>query len=92
MLFFFFSNYSNYLAPEIEPFDTKKQSISKFNFIGYKKSKEIDSKSFYEDRKIGENPDYISKLIRDDSVEEFITYVNKTNYPLIKQHFLQLSK
>ena len=75
------SNYSDYLAPEIEPINNNKQSRSKFSFF-YKKPKEIDSKSFYEDRKIGENPDYICKLIRDDSVEEFITYVNKNNYPL----------
>ena len=34
-------------------------------------------KNFYEKRKIGENDKYICKLIREDSIEEFIIYVNK---------------
>ena len=35
-----------------------------------------------ENLSIGENDSYISKLIREDSIEEFIIYVNKTNFPL----------
>ncbi|KAK8872220.1 hypothetical protein M9Y10_007985 [Tritrichomonas musculus] len=41
-----------------------------------------DSESFKQLRKIGENDDYISRLIRDDSIVEFVTYVNQTNYQL----------
>ncbi|KAK8839221.1 hypothetical protein M9Y10_032150 [Tritrichomonas musculus] len=37
---------------------------------------------FEEYRKIGENHHYICQLIRNDSVEEFITYVNRSNFPL----------
>lgn len=40
------------------------------------------SHNFYEKRKKGENESYICSLIRNDLVEEFISYVNKTNYPL----------
>ena len=39
--------------------------------------------NFEENRKIGENDNYISKLIQNDSVEEFISYINKTNISLI---------
>lgn len=37
---------------------------------------------FYEKRKIGENDNEICEIIRKDSIEEFITYVKKTNYSL----------
>ncbi|KAK8849939.1 hypothetical protein M9Y10_018530 [Tritrichomonas musculus] len=37
----------------------------------------------YEDlREIGENEDFICKLIREDSIQDFIIFINKTNYPL----------
>lgn len=32
---------------------------------------------------IGENDSYICSLIRSDLVEEFVTYVNRTNLPLL---------
>ena len=35
---------------------------------------------FDQKRKTGENDNYICQLIRNDSVEEFITYVNKNDY------------
>ena len=35
--------------------------------------------NFEEKRKIGENESYIAELIRNDSIEEFIIYINKTN-------------
>ena len=42
----------------------------------------FDLKKFENNRKIGQNDSYICELIRNDSVEEFIQYVNKTNYSL----------
>lgn len=38
--------------------------------------------NFDEKRKIGENCSYISSLIRQDSVEEFISYINRVNLSL----------
>ena len=37
---------------------------------------------FDEKRHIGENDSYICQLIRDGSIEEFVVYVNRTNFPL----------
>ena len=34
------------------------------------------------EKKIGENNNYICKLIRQDSIDEFVKYVNQTNYQL----------
>ena len=36
----------------------------------------------YQKRLLGENDSHICQLIRDDSVEEFISYVNRTNISL----------
>ena len=44
-------------------------------------SKEIPL-DFEEKRNIGENDDYICQLIRNDLIDDFISYVNKNNYPL----------
>lgn len=47
--------------------------------------KEIEKElpdDFNEMRKLGENESYICKLIRNDSVEEFISHVNRNNIPL----------
>ena len=38
--------------------------------------------NFEENRKIGQNDAYICKLIQKDSIDEFITYVNKNNISL----------
>lgn len=37
------------------------------------------SPNFFEERKIGQNNDYLCQLIRNDSVVEFISYTNKKN-------------
>ena len=42
----------------------------------------LDLEKYDETRKIGENHLYICSLIRNDSIKEFISYVNKSNYPL----------
>ncbi|KAK8881805.1 hypothetical protein M9Y10_044441 [Tritrichomonas musculus] len=38
--------------------------------------------SFEANRQKGENESYICQLIRDDLIDEFISYTNKVNYPL----------
>ena len=38
--------------------------------------------NFYEERKTGENGSFIAKLIQKDSVEDFISHVNRTNLSL----------
>ena len=71
------------------------QNKSKFNFSGLQQSKNQNKENWideiYKDdlpdnydvnRKIGENESYICKMIRDDNVVEFITYVNKNNISL----------
>lgn len=60
--------YIDYFIPEFSSFIVKKsiKNIELFN----------------EKRKSGENDSYISQLIRNDSIIEFITYVNKTNLSL----------
>lgn len=66
---------SNYFYPEIKNFldnqerENIEKEISKFN-------------DFDKLRKLGENESYICELIRNDSVVEFISYVNQTNISL----------
>lgn len=70
----------DYFYPEIKSFldESVTKSIEK-QFI------EMDPNfisTFDEKRQIGENDSYICKLIRNDSVEEFVSYVNRSNIPL----------
>ncbi|KAK8892563.1 hypothetical protein M9Y10_029796 [Tritrichomonas musculus] len=68
--------YKKFFYPEIKEFihdeDTKRKIEEK---IGYNTP---DFKNFYEKRRIGENHSYICYLIRNDLVEEFIEYVNRS--------------
>ena len=84
------SKYPQYFLPEIKPFLTKpwfpkntnKYSYSKKeNWIDVVNKREIPN-DFYENRKIGENENFICELIRRDSVEEFVEYVNQKNISL----------
>lgn len=85
--------YPQYFAPEVKPFydqiknrDTSKESEDEeqkkieeeFN---KEMSKEIPE-DFDEKRLIGENDDHICHMIRNDMIEEFITFINQNNYPL----------
>ena len=63
-----FSDFLPFFFPELKPFLTEKE-IEKY-------SKEITD-DFEEKRKIGENDDDISELIRNDKIDEFIAYINK---------------
>ena len=50
---------------------------------------------FQRKRKIGENDDFLCQLIRNDSVAEFVEYVNKANLPLnsiIKPSFYETNQ
>lgn len=55
-----------------------------FASIIEKENKKIDttSLSFDEKRKIGENDSYLCQLIRNDSINDFISHVNLKNIPL----------
>ncbi|KAK8897693.1 hypothetical protein M9Y10_015658 [Tritrichomonas musculus] len=63
--------YHSYFSPEIQSFKKDKNSIRK----------ELPE-DFYEKRKIGANDDNISRFIQQDSIDDFITYVNKNICPL----------
>ena len=87
-----------YIINKITKFEKFKQANYAFYFLAEIKSlkhekwlsqyvyHEIINKelpeNFYELRKEGQNDSYICKLIRNDSVVEFIEYVNRSNYPL----------
>ena len=75
-----YNKYHFFFYPEIKTFvdGMKRRTIER-------ELKKFDSNilnNFEEKRKIGENESYICQLIRDDSVEEFISYVNKVNLKL----------
>ena len=78
--------YPQYFQPEIQPFLKEKwfpkyDEKNSFNKWVTEIQDEIPS-DFYEKRKNGENDDFICRLIQKDSIGEFITYVNKNDYPL----------
>ena len=66
-------NYTIYFFPEIRPFITSlnqtQMQTTKFEFLKKK-------------REIGENDSYICSLIRNDSIEEFVSYSTRMNLPL----------
>ena len=80
------AKYPQYFQPEIQPF------INKAWFLEYTEEEEGNScileiekeipKNFYELRKIGENDNFVCELIRKDSLDDFIVYMNKNNYQL----------
>ena len=79
--------YPQYFLPEILPFKDKKWLQESFSddlpkeLIEEIKKGELPV-NFYNNRKIGENDNLICKFIREDSVQEFIAYVNRHNTPL----------
>ncbi|KAK8875988.1 hypothetical protein M9Y10_006171 [Tritrichomonas musculus] len=68
--------YKEFFFNEVSPF--MKAKIRK-NFLESNKNL---SENYEENRKIGENETYICKLIREDSLDDFIIYVNKFNIGL----------
>ena len=73
------SNYPQYLSIEIEPFLNEKWFPK--NYL-YKEIKKELPELFDENRKIGENDNFICKLIQQDSVVDFIAYANKNSLSL----------
>ena len=65
--------YAVYLYPIMEQYLNYQ-----YRHMIFKIYEKVDSKS----SKNGENNSYICSLIRQDSVDDFITYVTRTNYPL----------
>ena len=66
-------NYPQYFYPEIQKFIDKKNA----GMISTEMTEDFD-----EMRKIGENNDELYQMIKNDSIEEFITFVNKKFLPL----------
>ncbi|KAK8871780.1 hypothetical protein M9Y10_007521 [Tritrichomonas musculus] len=69
------SNYHYFFYPEIKDFLCIQEQMK----IEEELSKEDLLNNFEQKRKIGENPSYLCELIRNDSVEEFVSYVNRIN-------------
>ena len=73
-----------YFQPEIQPFIDKewfsKYDEEEFDTDWILEIKKEIPNNFYERRKIGENEKYICEIIRKDSIEDFIVYMNKNNY------------
>ena len=72
--------YKHYLYSGIKSFIDESQQKSIESEIKHNYDEEIEK--FEEKCRIGENDSYICSLIRQDSVEEFITYINRTMTPL----------
>ena len=45
---------------------------------------------FEQNRTIGENEEFICQLIRNDSIEEFVRYITKTNYNIRNQIYTSI--
>ncbi|KAK8863518.1 hypothetical protein M9Y10_011204 [Tritrichomonas musculus] len=80
------AKFPQYFLPEIKQF-LNESWISEFEykFKGWRLIKELKieiPETFEENRIKGENESYICQLIRNDSIIEFIKYVNQNNYSL----------
>ena len=77
------NDYLEYFTPEIKPFLNYNFTNSFcFSYGNARKLKRVLQDHFYENRKIGENEGFLYEIIRNDSIEDFIIYVNKNMYPL----------
>ena len=66
-------NYEQYFFPELKTYMDEDYVEKYSDNLG---------ENFEENRKIGENENYICQLIRKDLIDEFIIYVTKTNFQL----------
>lgn len=71
------NDYIDYFAPEL------------ISYMSNEAKNEEEDDLFEENRRIGENHNYICKLIRDDSAKEFISHVNTANLPIKKAKIQQ---
>lgn len=78
---FYAAKYPQYFYPEIKSF-LSEYSIER---IMEDHKDEIEDENFEEKRKNGENHYKICKLIREDKLDEFIEFVNQSNYLLNSQ-------
>ena len=69
--------YSDFFIPELIKFSESNDTQNN-NLFQYSK----DELDYEEKRQQGENDSYICSLIRQDSVEEFISYINKSSIPI----------
>ena len=70
-------NYLHYFYPEIKPLlNTQIKNVIKSNLSSINLD---DIDDFNKKRQIGENDSYLCQIIRNDSIEEFVSYISKTN-------------
>ena len=74
---------NQYIYDELNSYESYEKyfSIEIQEFLKTTEKEELEA-NFEDKRKIGENDNYICQLIRNDSVEEFISYCNKINLPV----------
>ena len=73
-----FENNYNFFLPEIKNLRSKEQKCT--NEI----EEQLKSYENYEEkRQIGENDSYICSLIRQDSIEEFVSFITRTNFSIL---------
>lgn len=71
----------NYFFNELQTFIINEKGKEFFNQI-QKENSFYSSEDFEKNRKSGENDQYICQLIQNDSIKEFVIYVNQTNLSL----------
>lgn len=72
----FGSSFGNATGPSVFGSSNRNESV------WFEEIKKDLPANFYENRKKGENDSYICKLIQEDLIKEFITYVNQNNISL----------
>ena len=84
------NNYTQFFAPELKKFIEKAELFDEFDEKWKDKPEE-----FEENRKKGENEDLICQIIRDDSIDIFISHVSQNQMPLrsnIKRSIFEMNK
>ena len=79
-------NYNNFFTPEMKLFvDEKQKEMTSIkaqkNLMSFKFNETLPE-DFEIKRNEGENDSFICQLIRDDLIEEFISYVKRNNFPI----------
>ena len=77
------NRYCHFFYPELEQFLGEEKMKTVKNELLNKSSNIFDNYDMK--REEGENDSHICSMIRNDSVEEFISYVTRSNYPLSSQ-------
>ena len=76
----FYLSHCYFLYPFIKPYID--ENIQKQIEAEISEKYIIDLNTFQENCQIGENDSYICRKIREDMIDDFIVFVNRTNYPL----------